>query len=85
MGFPRRMPAVPEHANSCTHCELPAYNASFECPPPQYTASPMALILFNKPFGIQCQFSTHASRPTLADFIDRPNVYPAGRLGKSVV
>jgi 23S rRNA pseudouridine2457 synthase len=40
----------------------------------------MALLLFNKPFGTQCQFSTHASRPTLADFIDRPNVYPAGRL-----
>ncbi len=27
-----------------------------------------------------CQFSAHASRPTLADFIDLPGIYPAGRL-----
>lgn len=27
-----------------------------------------------------CQFSAHASRPTLADYIRIPNIYPAGRL-----
>jgi len=27
-----------------------------------------------------CQFSAHPTRPTLADYLDIPNVYPAGRL-----
>lgn len=40
----------------------------------------MALILFNKPFGVMCQFSAHASRETLANYLSIPNIYPAGRL-----
>jgi 23S rRNA pseudouridine2457 synthase len=38
------------------------------------------LILFNKPFGIVCQFSAHETHPTLKDYIPVPNVYAAGRL-----
>jgi len=38
------------------------------------------LIAFNKPFGVICKFSPQPGRPTLADYINVPDVYPAGRL-----
>ncbi len=38
------------------------------------------LIAFNKPFGVICKFRPEPGRSTLADYINVPNVYPAGRL-----
>jgi 23S rRNA pseudouridine2457 synthase len=40
----------------------------------------MRLIALNKPFGTICQFSPHETRPSLADWVKTPGVYPAGRL-----
>lgn len=38
------------------------------------------LILFNKPFRVMSQFSPSGDKATLADYIQQPGVYPAGRL-----
>lgn len=40
------------------------------------------LILFNKPFNVLSQFSDASARPTLADYIQEKDIYPAGRLDK---
>jgi 23S rRNA pseudouridine2457 synthase len=39
-----------------------------------------SLLLFNKPYGVLSQFTTKEDKPTLAEYIKVPRVYPAGRL-----
>ena len=39
-----------------------------------------SVVLLNKPDGVLCQFTSPDGRRTLADYVVRPGVYPAGRL-----
>jgi len=39
-------------------------------------------MLFNKPFGVLCQFTDTSQRATLADYLNAPGYYPAGRLDR---
>ena len=38
------------------------------------------ILLLNKPYGVLCQFTDPEGRPTLADYVRTPGIYPAGRL-----
>ena len=45
------------------------------------TRPPMStVILLNKPFQVLCRFTDPSERATLAEYVDVPEVYPAGRL-----
>lgn len=56
-------------------------------PPINYRPRPLlggnrlcVLIAFNKPFGVVCKFRSESGERTLAEFIEIPGVYAAGRL-----
>jgi len=48
------------------------------CIPPAMTQ----VLLLNKPYGVICQFREKPGQKTLADYIQQPGYYPAGRLDK---
>jgi 23S rRNA pseudouridine2457 synthase len=37
-------------------------------------------VMFHKPYGVLSKFTDAENRPTLADYVQLPHVYPAGRL-----
>src|SRR5471030_1430543 len=45
---------------------------------PRSIPSAGRVILLNKPYGVICQFSESGGKPTLAAYVDVPDVYPAG-------
>ncbi len=40
----------------------------------------MRYVLFHKPYGVLCQFTSEAGKPCLKDFIRIPGIYACGRL-----
>ena len=40
-------------------------------------------LLLNKPYGVNCSFTSRDGHRTLAEFVDVPEVYAAGRLDKN--
>lgn len=54
--------------------------ASFRTTPPASTPERFHTIAFHKPYGVLPCFTDPDGRPTLADYVELPGVYAAGRL-----
>lgn len=68
-----------------THQHSRRFGSSRKTPATQASASTegkSSLLVFNKPFGVLCQFSDPENRPTLANYLDAPGYYAAGRLDR---
>ena len=46
------------------------------------SAAAPRLVLLNKPYDVLCQFTDAQGRPTLAELLPLPGLYPAGRLDR---
>lgn len=51
-------------------------------PAPKKPSGPPVTLLLNKPYMVLCQFTDADGRETLADYVNEPGVYAAGRLDR---
>ena len=71
--------ARPKHASTRPSA---AHIGTSDAPTPASAHRDRRLLALNKPYGTLCQFRDAEERPTLADLVALPGLYPAGRLDR---